>query len=278
MVDGSVTVAHIQGWPASDRDWTVIVPFHNEADCLRPTIFSLAAQTARPVLLVLVDNGSTDGSADIARAACAEAGIAALHLFEERPGKVAALQAGLGAVDSRFIATCDADTIYPAGYLAVAARLLEQEDTVAAVAATTALHASPGARRLAGWRLEMTSRLLWQQCLNGGAGQVFRTSALRACGGFDPAIWNWVLEDHEIMARIERHGRIAYARDFICHPADRPRSVDCTGWTLSERLLYHVSHSGERVDFFHGFLAPRLRERALSSARLRRTGSHAARA
>jgi hypothetical protein len=30
MVDGVATIG-FQHWPASDRDWTVIIPFHNES-------------------------------------------------------------------------------------------------------------------------------------------------------------------------------------------------------------------------------------------------------
>jgi glycosyltransferase involved in cell wall biosynthesis len=268
MVDG---IAGIGAWGA-DGDWTVIVPFYNEREFLRGTIASLAAQTVRP-LLILVDNASSDHSAEVARAACGEFGIEALHLHEPRPGKVAALQCGLREVTTRFVATCDADTDYPPEYLELAGRLLERPGAAAAIAANCAPRAPRRTARLAGLRLVLTAKLLPQQCLNGGASQVFRTSALRACGGFDPAIWNWVLEDHEIMARIEGYGTLEYHRDFICHPAERPRSVDCTGWKLSERLRYHATSPGERVDFFHRFLGPLLRQRALASEKLRRTGA-----
>jgi glycosyltransferase involved in cell wall biosynthesis len=253
-----------------EGEWTVLMPFFNERHYLRETIRSLAGQTVRP-LLILIDNASTDRSAEVAREACAEFGIEAVHLYESRPGKVAALQCGLRHVQSRFVATCDADTWYPAGYLAEAGRLLDRPGTVAAIAANSAPGSSARAARLAGWRMALSGAVLRQQCLNGGASQTFRTAALKACGGFDPAIWNWVLEDHEIMARIEGHGRIRYSRRFICHPASRPRAVDCRGWNLGEQLRYHCTDSGERVAYFHGFLAPRLRERALPSEMLRRT-------
>jgi len=256
-------------WTQADEGWTVIVPFHNERSCIAATIASLAAQTVRP-LLVLVDNGSTDRSAEFAREACERLNLAAIHLHEPRPGKVAALQCGLRATSSPFVATCDADTIYPANYLELAGQLLADEGTVAAIAANCAVDASPSTGRLAGLRLALTARLLPQQCLNGGASQVFRTRELKACGGFDPAVWNWVLEDHEVMARIEALGRIAYHRSFLCHPAQRPRATNCTGWTLSEQLRYHSTRSHQRIGFFHDYLGPRLRQRALPSERLRR--------
>lgn len=275
MVYGAVGNDAISAWQDDGRDWTVLLPFYNEQACLRATIRSLAAQAVRP-LLILIDNGSTDRSADIAREACAEFGLAALHLHEARPGKVAALQCGLEQVRTRFVATCDADTIYPADYLKRAAALLAKPGTVAAIAANSAPGASAMTTRMAGWHVQLAGALLPQQCHNGGASQTFRTAALRACGGFDPQVWNWVLEDHEIMARIEDHGRIRYHRGFVCHPAERPRSVNCTGWTLAEQLHYHFTGRGERIAFFHGLLGPRLRERALPSERLRRNGEMAA--
>jgi len=273
----SATKAHASVWQALDTVWSAMVPYHNEERVLERTIASLAAQSERPFLL-LIDNASTDRSAEVARRACADHGIDALHLAETRPGKVAALQCGLGRVTTPYVATCDADTIYPADYFARASRILDRPDVVAGVAAYCHAHASPRTARLAGWRMALTARLLPQQCLNGGAGQVFRTAALKACGGFDPAIWNWVLEDHEIMARIERHGRIAYDPAFVCHPETRARAIDCTGWNLGEQLRYHATRSDRRVGYFHQFLAPRLHERALQSDALRRPAAGAANA
>lgn len=262
-------MAELQDWSALVSEWTVIVPYHNERRFLRATLASLAAQTERP-LVILVDNASTDRSAEVARAACEEFGIAALHVEEHRPGKVAALQRGLAETRSRFVATCDADTLYPADYLELAGHLLRRRGAVAAVAAYCAVDAPARSAWLAGWRMALTSRLFPQQCLNGGAGQVFQTAALKQCGGFDPAIWNWVLEDHEVMARIESLGDIVYHPEFLCHPTPRPRSVNCTGWNLGEQLRYHATARGERVGYFHDFLAPRLRARALPSEMLRR--------
>ncbi len=45
----------------------VVVPFYNEARGMTATLEALAAQSDREFTLVLVDNGSTDGSGDVAR-------------------------------------------------------------------------------------------------------------------------------------------------------------------------------------------------------------------
>ena len=75
------------------QHWTFVIAYFNEADYLPATLASLSAQTARPFRLVLVDNGSTDGSAALARKACETmAGVQTIHLSETRPGKVHALK------------------------------------------------------------------------------------------------------------------------------------------------------------------------------------------
>jgi len=252
--------------------WSVVIPFYNERQYLPETIRSLAAQ-AEPFQLILVDNNSTDGSAKVAMATCHEVGIHPILLTERRPGKVAALQTGIEATQTEFVATCDADTLYPVFYLTKATALLDRPSAVAAIAATSAPSASRFKRKMAGLHLAIASRFLPQQCLNGGAGQVFRTKALKAAGSFDPAIWNWVLEDHEIMARVERQGRIAYGADFLCLPSERPRTGTNVSWGLADQLRYHVSAPSSRVAFFHDYLAGRFRQRALTSDRLRRNAT-----
>jgi glycosyltransferase involved in cell wall biosynthesis len=249
--------------------WSVIIPFYNERRHLRRCITSLAAQTVAH-RLILVDNASTDGSAEAALEAGDALGLHPVVVREPRPGKVAALQAGLREVTSKYVATCDADTVYPAAYLATGERLLRKPGTAAAIAATTPPESSVLRTAAAGLRMSATAALLKQQCLNGGAGQVFRTSLLNLVGGFDPLIWNLVLEDHEIIARLESVGRIAYHARFHCHPLDRENGRHTMRWRFGERVRYHLTRSADRAAFFHDFLSPRLTERGLFSDKLRR--------
>lgn len=257
-------------WHAPGRAWTAIVPFFNERDHLATTLASLAAQYEPPAI-VLVDNASTDGSAAVGMAACHRLGLPVTLIEERRPGKVAALAAGLAHVHTPFVATCDADTWYPVDYLARAQALLERDGCVAAGAFFVDRKAGALARLAAAIGILAAARLLPAQCHAGGAGQAFNTQALRLAGGFDPARWEYVLEDHEIIHRIMRWGAMHYGASLWCAPLRRPRDRRSVRWTLIERLVY-IATIGTRGDwFFYNFLARRLAARGLSSQSLRET-------
>lgn len=105
-----------------DPRWSVVIPVFNERDFLPRTLLSLSAQSV-PFRLFVVDNGSTDGCIEAARALAAEQGFDARFLHEPRPGQVHALKRGLDAADTELVAVCDADTWYPPQYLESAGRL-----------------------------------------------------------------------------------------------------------------------------------------------------------
>ncbi len=248
--------------------WSVVLPFFNESDYLKQTLESLSAQT-RHVRIILVDNGSTDDSAAIAQITCRLLNLDYSFVTEHQPGKVAALARGLRHVQSEFVATCDADTWYPQNYLAEAEAILSKRDVVAAGAYFTDRNADALAHRTEGWHIAAAGAVLVDQCHTGGAGQAFRTTALRAAGGFDPVIWNWILEDHEVMHRVAKQGHIGYTRSFWCAPSTRHRERPSVRWTIDERILYHLSSASRRDWFFYEFLARRLEARRLPSQALR---------
>ncbi|WP_333573767.1 glycosyltransferase family 2 protein [Sphingomonas sp.] len=248
--------------------WTVLIPFFNERDYLPATIESLARQVTR-FTLVLVDNGSTDDSAAVAEAACREHQLDYLLITESTPGKVAALRTGLAWVRTRWVATCDADTVYPNHYLEAAEAILSQPGHVVAGAYFIAPETGEAGRLLEARRFLTAARLLPRQCHAGGAGQAFCTRSLRAAGGFDAARWNFVLEDHEVIHRVMRKGRMGYSDAMWCMPSSRERDRDSIRWTLFERLLYSAAAPIAGDWFFYKFLARRLQRRRLLSNRIR---------
>lgn len=253
--------------------WSVVVPYFNEKDFLPAMLASLRAQTFRPFLLILVDNASTDGSADVCRAVLADcAGITPVYLHEPRPGKINALECGLARVDTEFVAFCDADTFYPPHYLARCAEIFDSmsKDIVAVMA--TDLRAPPDTPQPRRRQLKtmVVAKLLSKQAHTGGFGHTFRTADLRKAGGFSSQLWPFVLEDHEVMQRIFKVGRARYDFDLWCIPSQRRSDRAGVNWTLWERLLYHAVPFALKDWFFYSFLRKRFAARNLGQLNLRR--------
>ncbi len=99
----------------------VVVPLRNEAAGIRPTLAALAAQRDRDFTLVLVDNGSTDGSADVIRRALAMSPILRWRLIDEpQKGTGAAADTGFRfaiASGATHIARTDADCLPDPGWI-----------------------------------------------------------------------------------------------------------------------------------------------------------------
>ncbi|WP_336957714.1 glycosyltransferase family 2 protein [Sphingobium aquiterrae] len=241
---------------------TIILPYFNEQGWIGPTIDSLVAQRDRRFRLLLVDNGSTDEGPQEARRHAAPLGDAVSHIVCDRPGKIHALAAGLAAVTTPLVATCDADTHYPPDYVAWILSLFESNGRAAAVMAI-GLYApaasAEGQRRVA--RIMRKSRRFPTRCHAGGYAQAFRTQALRAAGGFDVQRWPYVLEDHEIVHPLMRHGTAVYHPDHVCFPSQRRASRASVSWTPMERLLYRRLPDGWMDWYFYRFLAGRLAAR-----------------
>lgn len=246
---------------------TLVLPYYNEADYIAATLRSLAEQSDRRFKLVLVDNASTDFSAQLARQSCETMGdIEVAFLDEQQPGKIFALRTGIAAAQTRFVATLDADTIYPADYVR---RILQGFASHADAVAVLAFDRPLGSPPRASARQWLFADYLPKKCHTGGFGQAFDAKALGRCGGFDPVRWPYVLEDHEIIARIGKLGSLVYSDDHVCFPSDRRTDRSDCNWSLSERVLYKLVPSIMLDWFFYSFLAKRFERRGLRNIKLR---------
>ena len=250
--------------------FTLVIPFFNEKDFIGATLASLAAQTQPARRLIAVDNGSTDGSADCVRAfAAATPDLELTILCEAVPGKASALRLGLAAVNTQFVAICDADTIYPPDYLARAAALLRRDGAVAALAFGVYAGMSPGRAAWTRWKGKAAAALMPGQAHSGGYGQSFRTEALQAAGGYSPRLWPFTLGDHEVINRVRRWGAIEYSAQHFCITSARRKDRRRVSWSLPERALYHVIPAALKDWFFYDFLAARFRRRGVAETNLR---------
>ncbi|MDT0402493.1 MULTISPECIES: bifunctional polysaccharide deacetylase/glycosyltransferase family 2 protein [Streptomyces] len=97
------------GWgPPVTRPVSVIVPAYNEKECIGNTLRSLAAST-HPVEILVVDDGSTDGTAELAEA-LALPNVRVIR--QANAGKPAALNHGIRSARHDIVVMMDGDTVF----------------------------------------------------------------------------------------------------------------------------------------------------------------------
>ncbi|MEP7052159.1 MAG: glycosyltransferase [Pseudomonadota bacterium] len=116
------------------RAVSVLLPAFNAAHTLSAALRSVQRQTERNWQCVVVDDGSSDRTLEVARAA---ARLDARIEVMARPhgGIVAALQAGLAACDAPLVARMDADDLMSRKRLQLQCRALEEQPELCAVGA-----------------------------------------------------------------------------------------------------------------------------------------------
>ncbi|MFD8721914.1 bifunctional polysaccharide deacetylase/glycosyltransferase family 2 protein [Streptomyces sp. NPDC059629] len=98
--------------PEVTRPVSVIVPAYNEKECIANTLESLA-QSTHPIEIVVVDDGSTDGTSEIARAAADKLGMSNVRVVrQENAGKPAALNNGVRNASHDIVIMMDGDTVF----------------------------------------------------------------------------------------------------------------------------------------------------------------------
>jgi glycosyltransferase involved in cell wall biosynthesis len=103
-----------------EADVTVVIPVHDREAVLGAAIDSVLAQTVQPARIVVVDDGSSDGSA-----AVAEAARVTLLRHERARGSGAARNTGIAAADTTWIAFLDSDDVWLPEHLATVVPALE---------------------------------------------------------------------------------------------------------------------------------------------------------
>jgi len=92
---------------------SVVIPCHNGARSLDGAVKSVLSQSWQPLELIVVDDGSEDRSAEVARSF----GGALTLLKQPHGGAGAARNAGIAEARGAFLAFLDADDLWPQGSL-----------------------------------------------------------------------------------------------------------------------------------------------------------------
>jgi GT2 family glycosyltransferase len=184
-----------------------IVPVRNDAGHLRRCLETIAANSsAIPSEVIVVDNGSTDGSGDVARAAGA-------FVLEVSDGRVADLRNQAGRIATgEYIAFVDADHELAPGW-SEAALLLLQNDSVFAVGAPyhPPLDSTWVQRAYDRFRHHQSGsrEVEWL----GSGNLVVRRTVFERIGGFDATLET--CEDVDLSWRLRVHGGRLIADDRL---------------------------------------------------------------
>jgi glycosyltransferase involved in cell wall biosynthesis len=87
---------------------TVVVPTYNRAQFIEETVKSILAQSLPPLEVIIVDDGSTDHTADV----CARFHEPVRYIRRQNEGAAAARNAGIRAATGDWIAFCDSDDLW----------------------------------------------------------------------------------------------------------------------------------------------------------------------
>lgn len=100
---------------------SVVIPLYNKEQSIASTINSVLAQTYKDFEIVVVDDGSTDKSADVVRAIDDDRIV---FISQENQGVSAARNTGIIAAKGEYVAFLDGDDLWHSEYLETLVRLI----------------------------------------------------------------------------------------------------------------------------------------------------------
>ncbi len=193
---------------------SVIVPAYNAAWCVGRAVDSVLAQTWRDFELIVVDDGSRDGTAEI----LAGYGAAVRVVSKTNGGLSSARNAGIAAARGEYVAFLDADDWWLPGKLERQVALLDSRPSLL-FCSTTTLVFTPEGRRLADWCCGAEKRPALQSTAlqsifaanahvaGSGSAVMARREAFARAGGFDESLRS--LEDIDMWMRLAALGGYA---------------------------------------------------------------------
>lgn len=109
--------------PCDSPKISVVIPLYNKSASIALAVGSVLGQTTLPLEVIIVDDGSTDGSGDIADRLAAGSGLIRV-IHQQNAGVSAARNRAIAEARGEYVALLDGDDAWHDGYLAEICRLI----------------------------------------------------------------------------------------------------------------------------------------------------------
>lgn len=206
------------------KDWpllTVIIPAYQEEDCIRETMESVLKADYPKLQLIVVNDGSTDRTEEIANDVMKENRNRDITVLSQKNGgKGTALNAGLKLARGEFFATMDSDSYVHADAPKKLLAYFTADDIAAAVPAMRVRKPTTFLQKLQWY--EYNVNMFYKDLMGRldalhvipGPFPIYRTDVIRKVKGF--ATDGNLTEDLEMTLRLQRHQyRIVQAMDAM---------------------------------------------------------------
>ncbi|MEM9563709.1 MAG: glycosyltransferase [Actinomycetota bacterium] len=251
MSTGDVIEAARESAVDRQRELTVIVPAFQARATIVEAVASAAAQTAPPVEIVVVDDGSTDDTADIVRQHHPEVRVVTIP----HAGEAAARNAGLRAATTDWVAFLDADDRFLPGRLAAVGAAIDADPGVDAVTTDAFMEVGGEIRGLCygpDYRFVPTGQAVEILRRNFVFGHVVvRRQVLLDLGGFDESVSHgadWAMWLELLLAG----GRITFVDRPLSVYVVHPGSASADRVAMLQGSIEFLTRAGRRPDLPRG--------------------------
>ncbi len=197
---------------------SVIIPTYNCAHFLAPALESVAAQSYRPLEVIVIDDGSTDETETVVTAFLRRTGLPGCYRFQHNQGPSAARNHGLTLARGAWVAFLDADDVWLPGKTAHQMQVLANHPGAGIAWGNALRFQGDGAPEIAfadSPAAALTSSTMWMM-----QSTLIRRNVFDEVGLFDPALRfgediDWMLRamersvqiviDHQLVVYYRRH-------------------------------------------------------------------------
>ncbi len=225
---------------------SVVIPAYNAAHFLPRSLGSVFSQTLAPAEVIVVDDGSTDDSAEVARS------LGAMVVSKSNGGLSSARNAGIRAASGEWIALLDADDRWAPDKLRAQSERIS-EKTVLAYTGIRIFDDAGVRQTCPAFEVSYTRKALrYENCITPSS-VMARREALLQDGGFREDLR--ACEDWDMWFRLQRFGTFVAVRDsltdYYVHPSsmstDPRRMLDAMEQILTTTLVADLHGINRRI-------------------------------